>query len=156
MGNGGDDHLGDSVAVIDGVGLGAQVNERDEHLASVVGINRARRVGECNAKLGREPRARSDLAFVSNRDGASKAKGDLHDLHGFERDRLGHVVARQTGGQVKPGGVCRFVLREDRSFIESFDAEDGGVDASAAGEFDLGVVVSGACEGRHGGFGAHA
>lgn len=50
-----DDHLGDSVCVVDGERFIAQVDECDEHFASVVGVDGARGVGEGDAVLCGEP-----------------------------------------------------------------------------------------------------
>lgn len=47
----GDDHLGDAVGVVDGEGFLGEVDQCDEHFASVVGVDGAWGVGECDAVL---------------------------------------------------------------------------------------------------------
>lgn len=55
MRDGRDNHLCDPVGVVDGVGFFGEVDQGDEHLTSVVGVDGARRVGEGDAVLCGEP-----------------------------------------------------------------------------------------------------
>lgn len=142
MGDGGDDELGDAVLMIDGEGFFAQIDQCDEEFASVVGVDGAWGVGETDAVLCGDARAWADLSLVANGDGDGEAEGDLDDLAWFNGDGVGHVMAGETGGEIEPGGVGGFVLRQGRAVIESLDADEGCADTPAR-DLDLGGEVGG-------------
>ena len=93
--------------------------------------------------LGGEPRTRADLSFESKWDGACVAERDLDDIAGLHGDLGGHVMARQAGGEIEPGGVGGFVSGEDCTIIKFFDSDGRCADPSDAGDFDLGDQVGG-------------
>ncbi len=70
-------------------------------------------------------------------DGAGVSQRDLDDLPGFDGDGFSHVVSWETGREIEPGGVCRFVCWEDGAVVESFDSDGCSADASEAGDFDF-------------------
>lgn len=83
------------------------------------------------------------MSFVAKGYGAGESEWYLDNLSGFDRHRFGHVVSWEACCEIETGSVCGFVLWECCAIVESFDAEDGCVDAPAAGDFDLGEEVGG-------------
>ena len=69
MDDGGDDELRDAVARLDDVGLASpRFDEQHLHLAAVVAVDGPGRVGQRDAELARQARARPDLALEARRD----------------------------------------------------------------------------------------
>ena len=103
----GGDELGDALAAADREGLAAVVDEQDLQFAAIVAVDRARRVGDGDAMLEGEARARADLDFIAVRDGDAEAGGDGVALPGREVEILGgdDVHARRAGGGVAGQGA---------------------------------------------------
>ncbi len=55
VGDRGDNHLGDAVGVVDGEGLFGEIDQGDEELASVVGVDGSWGVGQGDAVVGGKP-----------------------------------------------------------------------------------------------------
>jgi hypothetical protein len=95
--------LGDAVGVVDGVGLAPEVDQGDEHLAAVVGIDGARGVGDGDAVLGREVGAGADLAFEAVGDGDGEAGGILRMWPG-RMETVGPSSSRLSNQTQPPSG----------------------------------------------------
>src|SRR4051812_45257028 len=83
--HGQDQHLGDAHAALDDETLRPKVDKRHLHFTSVVAVDGAGGVYHRDAELAGQPRARSDLRFVSMRHGHRKTAWDEPDfarLHG--------------------------------------------------------------------------
>lgn len=82
LGEGGDDHLGDAHAAVDGERLLAKVDQGDHDLAAIVGVNGAGGIDQRDAVAAGEAGARADLGFIAGGEGHVEAAGDELDLAG--------------------------------------------------------------------------
>ena len=83
----GDNHLGDTLAVVDDEVLLREVDEDDANLTAVVGINGAGRVEHRDTLLQRQSATRTHLCFIAGRQLHEKACLHQSALEGFEDDR---------------------------------------------------------------------
>jgi hypothetical protein len=92
--------LGDPHTSLDGDGLGAEVDHRDEELASVVRVDGRGCVREREAVLQREAGARAHLSFVPGRDGEREPGANQTTLERLECEvgvGAGQIVPRRAG-----------------------------------------------------------
>ena len=101
-----DQHLCDTHAARDGKWVFAMVDQGHANLAAVVGINRARRIGNGDPVFGGEAGAGSDLRFVVGGQGDLDAAGD-HD----DGASLKGCLAFDSGVQIHPRRLGRLVGR---------------------------------------------
>lgn len=81
----GDDHLGDALAVLDEKRLVGEVDKDDADLATIVGIDGAGSVENCDAVLDGKAAARTNLSLVARRQSHEEARGDKAALQGLQR-----------------------------------------------------------------------
>ena len=82
--DGGRNQLGDAVAAPNGKRVGAMIDHDDLELATIIAVDRAGRVGNGDAVLQCQARARPDLDFITFRDGNLEAGRDRMPLTGLQ------------------------------------------------------------------------
>jgi len=83
VGDGGDEHLGDSHSSFYGERFFAEVDEGDVDFAAVVAVDGSGGVDHGDAVLGGQAAARPHLGFVAVRDGHGETAGDKADVAGL-------------------------------------------------------------------------
>src|SRR5579883_708236 len=117
------DQLCNSHAAGDAERLGAQIDKDYPHFAAIVGVDRAGRVGHCDAVLGGQPGTRADLGLEAHRQGNRDA--GRHDL---ALQRLQLDLALDGGQQVGAGrGRGRIVRQRQTLTVRQADDLDGDV-----------------------------
>ena len=96
-----DDHLGDTIAVMNAYVLLSMVDKKYTDFTTVISIDRAGTVQHSQAMLGSQPASRSHLSLVPGRQLNAQACGNL----GIAAAANHHILIK-AGGKVGTGAVC--------------------------------------------------
>ena len=99
------DELGYAIAISDGEGFCGEIDEDDADLATVVGIDGAWCVEQCDAVLESESGAGAHLCFVALWQGDAEARRYETALHGLQGNGCVEV-----GAEVEPCALRRGIL----------------------------------------------
>lgn len=106
-------HLADAVAVVDSERLAGEVNQDGLNLATIVGINGARRIEDRDAMLGCQAAARTNLRLKTSRQRDGDARRHQATLHGLELQRLlkigTQVHSRRQRSGIRGQRIARFI-----------------------------------------------
>ena len=83
-----DHHLADPLAIVDGEGLVREVHQDNANLATIVGIDRPRRIEQRDAMLQRQPAPWAHLGLITLWQGDIKACRDKLTFQGIQCDRF--------------------------------------------------------------------
>ena len=104
----GDNHLGDALAVVDNEILAAEIDKNNAYFATVVGVDGAGRIEDCDTLFQSQSTAGTHLSLVACGQLHEEARLHQSALKGFESDwtvgqespeietrRLGSLILRQ-------------------------------------------------------------
>ena len=118
----GNHHLGHPHARLNQERCSAEVDQRHHHLSSVVGVDRARRIGHRDSELGCEPRPRSNLRLETRRQRHGEPAPNHRNVTRLHQQR--RVDVRR---QVHPRRQLRLVDRKDRARAQPLELNLDGV-----------------------------